>query len=120
MVYDLELEVNYDSRFNDFNARGGNPDAYTRLILSVLRNKQAAFVRDDELIASWKIFTPLLHTIENSGVKPIIYECGGRGPKEADDFIRDRCDFQRNEDYVYSPVSKSLVKRNSFSNLAKL
>lgn len=116
----IELEVNYDTRFQNFSARGANPDAYTRLILSVLRNKQAAFVRNDELIASWKIFTPLLHTIENGGVTPIVYSPGGRGPGESDEFIAKHCDFKRNEDYVYHAATRSLVKRNSFSNLAKL
>ena len=116
----IELEVNYDTRFKNFSARGANPDAYTRLILSVLRNKQATFVRNDELTASWKIFTPLLHTIENTDVRPIVYSPSGRGPKEADEFIRKHCDFQRNEDYVYHAATSSLVKRNSFSNLAKL
>ena len=39
------------------------PDAYTRLILDVLRGKQATFVRNDELVAAWKIFTPVLHEV---------------------------------------------------------
>jgi glucose-6-phosphate 1-dehydrogenase len=42
-----------------------NPDAYTRLILEVLRGKQATFVRSDELLSSWEIFTPLLKAIED-------------------------------------------------------
>jgi len=117
-----ELEINYDHRFENFSARGTNPDAYTRLILGVLRNKQEAFVRNDELIASWKIFTPLLHAIENNPAKyrPIVYEPGSRGPLEADIFIRENCNFERNEDYVYSLKTRTLVKRNSFSNLADL
>eukprot|EP00816_Leptocylindrus_hargravesii_P006938 CAMPEP_0196818024 /NCGR_PEP_ID=MMETSP1362-20130617/63675_1 /TAXON_ID=163516 /ORGANISM="Leptocylindrus danicus, Strain CCMP1856" /LENGTH=524 /DNA_ID=CAMNT_0042195933 /DNA_START=105 /DNA_END=1679 /DNA_ORIENTATION=- len=115
-----ELEVNYDSRFKNFSSREANPDAYTRLILDVLRNKQAAFVRDDELIASWKIFTPLLHKIEEGDSKPIIYQPGGRGPKEADEFIKEKCDFKRNEDYVYHGPTKGIAKRNSHKDLSKL
>jgi len=62
-------------------------DAYTRLILEVIRGKQATFVRDDELKASWDIFTPLLHQIEKEKIKPIPYEYGSRGPPESDTFI---------------------------------
>ena len=42
-----------------------SPDAYTRLILEVLRGNQATFVRSDELLSSWEIFTPLLEAIES-------------------------------------------------------
>ena len=98
-----EFEVNYDTRF--FNAateRDINPDAYTRLILDVLRGRQAAFVRDDELKRSWEIFTPLLHKIENENIKPFVYKRGSRGPKESDEFIKLKTDFQRNEAYAES------------------
>ena len=37
------------------------PGAYERLILEVLRGDQTNFVHADELIASWRIFTPALH-----------------------------------------------------------
>ena len=32
-----------------------NPDAYTRLLLDVMRGKQGSFVRDDELRRSWEL-----------------------------------------------------------------
>jgi len=95
-----ELEVNYDTRYYERTGEV-NPDAYTRLILDVLKGRQAAFVRDDELRRSWEIFTPLLHQIEQNDVKPIIYKQGGRGPKEADDFIRDKCNYIRNDEYKF-------------------
>ena len=57
-----------------------NPDAYTRLLLDVLRGKQGSFVRDDELRRSWEIFTPLLHAIEGDGVRPLPYKFGSLGP----------------------------------------
>lgn len=77
-----ELNLTYKSRY-DVEIF----DAYTRLILEVLRGSQSYFVRDDELKAAWAIFTPLLHQIENDKVKPIPYEYGGRGPKESDELI---------------------------------
>mmetsp|Transcript_18746 Transcript_18746/g.22370 ORF Transcript_18746/g.22370 Transcript_18746/m.22370 type:complete len:1018 (+) Transcript_18746:62-3115(+) len=95
-----ELEVNYDTRF--FNRTDeSNPDAYTRLIFDVLQGKHGAFVRDDELRRSWEIFTPLLKRIETENIRPIMYKQGGRGPKEADDFITKVAGYRRNEDYVF-------------------
>ena len=59
------------------------PDAYTRLILDVLCDNSSAFVRDDELEAAWKIFTPLLHLLESPNRKelPIKYNFGLRDQK---------------------------------------
>ncbi|CAH0489513.1 unnamed protein product [Peronospora farinosa] len=78
-----ELDLSYSERYEGTEV----PDAYTRLILDVLRGKQAAFVRDDELRAAWKIFTPLLDEIEGQKVKPLPYTFGSRGPKESDELV---------------------------------
>jgi len=59
-----------------------NPDAYTRLLLNVMRGDQGSFVRDDELRRSWEIFTPLLHSIDDTGVRPLPYSLGSKGPQE--------------------------------------
>jgi len=74
-----ELDLSYKERY-DVELF----DAYTRLILEVIRGRQATFVRDDELKASWAIFTPLLHQIDDGKIKPILYEYGSRGPPESD------------------------------------
>ena len=87
-----ELDLSYKTRYEGAHMF----DAYTRLLLDVLRGSQATFVRDDELRAAWKIFTPLLHQIEREGVRPIPYEYGGRGPKEADELLA-RVGFQHQE-----------------------
>lgn len=71
-----EMDLNYDTRFFLPGHKECNPDAYTRLILDVLQGNQGAFVRDDELRRAWKIFTPVLHQIETSKVKPITYKQG--------------------------------------------
>lgn len=36
-------------------------NAYTRLLLDCLRGNQTNFCREDELVKSWELFTPLLH-----------------------------------------------------------
>lgn len=96
-----ELEVNYDERFVDENGDSGSPDAYTRLILDVLRGKSATFVREDELRRAWEIFTPLLHKIERENIRPVMYKTGTRGPAAADDFIARKSGYVRNHDYVF-------------------
>lgn len=50
------------------------PDAYERLILDVFCGSQMHFVRSDELSEAWRIFTPLLHDIEESKIRPIPYK----------------------------------------------
>lgn len=64
------------------------PDAYESLILDVFRNDPSNFVRDDELIAAWKIFTPLLHEIDRGNlVKVHPYPYGSHGPDVLKKFI---------------------------------
>lgn len=78
-----ELDLSYKTRFPD--KFSDLPDAYTRLILQVLRGDSSAFVRDDELREAWKIFTPLLHAIDDGAIEPIKYKAFSRGPKEFDE-----------------------------------
>jgi hypothetical protein len=61
-----ELDLTYKSRFKE--EMQDLPDAYERLILDVIRGDHNLFVRADELAAAWRIFTPLLHAIENDKV----------------------------------------------------
>jgi len=105
-----ELEVNYNTKFASA-AHGNLPDAYSRLILDVLRGRSAAFVREDELRRSWEIFTPLLHQIEDENIQPLLYPSGSRGPSALDDFITKESGYVRNTAYVFngrklSPGSK--------------
>lgn len=77
---ETELDLTYQHRYEGVSL----PDAYERLILDVFCGSQMHFVRSDELSEAWRIFTPLLHTIEGNKVVPIKYKYGARGPKEAD------------------------------------
>jgi len=92
-----ELEINYATRFAKCN-----PDAYSRLILDVICGRQSHFVRDDELIKSWEIFTPILHEIEEGNTKCAQYKSGSRGPEGADDWVEQKSGYRRNDDYQYS------------------
>merc|ERR1719341_1028638 len=83
MSFNLEetdLDLTYNTRYKDARL----PEAYERLILDVFVGSQMHFVRSDELAEAWRIFTPLLHTIESAKPKPIPYAYGSRGPAEAD------------------------------------
>ncbi|XLU44462.1 hypothetical protein S245_039276, partial [Arachis hypogaea] len=93
MVYDrLRFD---DSLYSNRNCPTGGgkkgvtiQNAYENLIHDTIRGDQQQFVRRDELEASWKIFTPLLHRIDRGEFKPLPYEAYGRGPKEADELLR--------------------------------
>ena len=79
-----ELDLTYKRRFSDLKI----PEAYEALILDAFKGDHSNFVRDDELDQSWRIFTPLLHHLDdNKDVKPSTYAYGSRGPAEIDDYL---------------------------------
>jgi glucose-6-phosphate 1-dehydrogenase len=68
-----ELDLTYRRRFSDLKI----PEAYESLILDALKGDHSNFVRDDELDASWRVFTPLLHYLEeNKEIIPMEYPYG--------------------------------------------
>lgn len=50
-----KLDLSYSSRYKTHL-----PDAYERLILDVINGDKRLFIRNDELEAAWKLFTPVL------------------------------------------------------------
>jgi len=64
------------------------PGAYARLLLDVCRGCTANFVRDDELLLAWKIFTPFLKHMESEHRVPASYSQGSLGPGIRLDFLR--------------------------------
>ena len=83
------MKMNYEEMPNL-----SNPDAYTRLLLDVLRGKQGSFVRDDELRRSWELFSPLLHSIERDNVRPKPYIYGSKGPADRQQWFDEMGKFQ--------------------------
>ena len=82
---ETELALAYNSRFGT----RPSPEAYSRLLHDVIRGEQAQFVRADELVAAWAIFTPLLHKIDSGAAgMPLPYPYGSRGPPQADELIK--------------------------------
>ncbi|KAH9262050.1 glucose-6-phosphate dehydrogenase [Batrachochytrium salamandrivorans] len=78
-----ELDMTYNKRYSEIKI----PDAYESLILDALKGDKSNFVRDDELDAAWKIFTPVLHAIEEGKMKPEPYTFGTRGPVHLSRFV---------------------------------
>ena len=64
-------------------------NAYSRLLLDVMRGNQNNFVRADELVRSWEVFTPLLHQIERDNVQPEKYAYGSHGPSSRAAFMEE-------------------------------
>ncbi|KAF5368801.1 hypothetical protein D9757_012274 [Collybiopsis confluens] len=86
-VVPAELKLNYKAAFPDVFI----PGAYEVLIRDVLNGDHATFVRNDELEAAWKIFTPILHYIDGKTNDPrpvpTKYEFGSQGPPELAEFL---------------------------------
>ncbi|MCJ1330952.1 Glucose-6-phosphate 1-dehydrogenase [Thelotrema lepadinum] len=78
-----ELDLTYRRRFSDLKI----PEAYESLVLDALKGDHSNFVRNDELDASWRIFTPILQYLDsNKEIQPMEYPYGSRGPAVLDDF----------------------------------
>jgi glucose-6-phosphate 1-dehydrogenase len=68
-----ELDLTYRRRFSDLKI----PEAYESLILDAMKGDHSNFVRDDELDASWKVFSPILHYLdEKKEIIPMEYPYG--------------------------------------------
>lgn len=91
-----ELDLTYSKRFKNMYI----PEAYEALILDCIQGRHSNFVRDDELLASWAIFTPLLHAIDEGKVPYTTYPYGSRGPEKLDEFVA-KFGYQYDKNYVW-------------------
>eukprot|EP00427_Karlodinium_veneficum_P057079 CAMPEP_0169405008 /NCGR_PEP_ID=MMETSP1017-20121227/56702_1 /TAXON_ID=342587 /ORGANISM="Karlodinium micrum, Strain CCMP2283" /LENGTH=438 /DNA_ID=CAMNT_0009511545 /DNA_START=37 /DNA_END=1353 /DNA_ORIENTATION=- len=96
-----ELDLSYATRYAD----SYRPDAYIRLILDSLRGNQSSFVRSDELLESWRLWTPVLEYLEDPQTRklPEPYGYGTRGPPLADQMAKQLGGFVFNEMYEWTP-----------------
>ena len=62
------MQSELDLTYSEHVGMTGEINAYTRLLLDVLRANQSSFVRSDELKEAWKIFTPVLHQIDSEKI----------------------------------------------------
>lgn len=108
-----ELDLTYKNKFNVTL-----PDAYAVLIADTIRGDQSLFVRQDELLEAWRIFTPILHHIEDpkNNVKPILYPYGSRGPKEGE-LLRKRYGFEYHEGFRWDEETQTFTSAYSIPKL---
>lgn len=97
-----ELDLTYNRRFSDLAI----PEAYESLILDALKGDHSNFVRDDELDASWKIFTPILHQIDKGELPVEKYPYGSRGPAAVDPWVKQRGYVRESEQNYSWPVTR--------------
>jgi len=83
------LDLQYKAAFSE-----QIPDAYESLILDVTEDDRSLFIRKDELQASWDIFTPVLHALEEQAIEPERYPFGSDGPPSAKRLLQVQTDDQ--------------------------
>ena len=66
------MDMTYAAQFR--NAYVG--DAYERMFLNCARGDQSLFVSAAELVEAWRIFTPLLHQIDERKPQPVVHPFG--------------------------------------------
>lgn len=71
----------------DFGYGSSTPDAYERLIQDCILGDATLFAREDEVLASWELLSPILSHWEKSSAKVLSYSSGSWGPKEADKLL---------------------------------
>ena len=75
----IAMGLRYATQFGD-----GGPfvsgDAYERMLLNCCRGDQALSVSSAELVEAWRIFTPMLHEIDNEKRRPITHPFGAPYP----------------------------------------
>jgi len=97
-----DLDLTYKERFEDARI----PEAYEALILDALNGDHSQFVRDDELDYAWKIFTPILKSIDAGEIKNELYKYGSRGPASLNEF-QTRYGYVRDNTYAWPKTSVS-------------
>ncbi len=66
------------------------PEPYERLLLDCMLGDQTLFIREDGVLSSWDLFTPVLETFKESPSScPLhYYPAGSWGPVEADNLLQ--------------------------------
>jgi glucose-6-phosphate 1-dehydrogenase len=67
--------------------RFSSNDEYASLILDTIRGRSDHFVRSDELLEAWRIFTSLLNHLDNEQRRPSSYAPGTLGPDGRSAFV---------------------------------
>lgn len=83
LLQPVKMDFKYESYFG-----AAPPEAYERLICDCMSGDSTLFARIDEVLASWRLLTPLLHYWEtNKAVDFPNYPAGSMGPIAADELL---------------------------------
>lgn len=85
-VAPVSLDMSYSQSF----PKSYVAEAYERMLLQAAKGDRSLFVGADELVESWRIFTPLLDAIDRERPEPILYPFGMTSPDGLDCFARER------------------------------
>mmetsp|Transcript_11227 Transcript_11227/g.21160 ORF Transcript_11227/g.21160 Transcript_11227/m.21160 type:complete len:706 (-) Transcript_11227:141-2258(-) len=99
------MDMNYAHQFPD--AYVG--DAYERMFLNAARGDGSLFVSAAELVEAWRIFTPLLHQIDDKKPDVVLYKFGERNPPGFADWSLKHAGVHQTENWM------DFVARNSSS-----
>ena len=80
IIDNVEMDFCHECKFGP-----NSPEAYERLLYDAMLGDQTLFTRWDEVENAWKLIDVLIGGFKNT--KPIKYEAGTWGPKEADKLI---------------------------------
>lgn len=82
-IQPVKMDFRYGSYFGS-----SPPEAYERLICDCMAGDSTLFARDDKVIASWRIVTPILERWqEEKGSDLRFYQAGSWGPEEANGIL---------------------------------
>lgn len=83
VIQPVKMDFRYGSYFGS-----APPEAYERLICDCMAGDNTLFARDDEVVGSWKLFTPILeHWANVSPPSFPNYAAGTWGPQAADELL---------------------------------
>lgn len=84
VIQPVKMDFRYGSYFGSTP-----PEAYERLICDCMTGDNTLFARDDEVISSWRLLTPILdYWKEHAPQNFPNYESGSWGPVEADQLLK--------------------------------
>lgn len=84
MILPVKMNFRYSSYFGE-----APPEAYERLILDCMSGDKTLFAREDEVMASWKLLTPLSEYWLNTPADNFPnYPAGSWGPQKSEELLR--------------------------------
>jgi len=89
------MEMHYKDEFANMYVG----DAYERMFLNAAKGDGSLFVSAAELVEAWRIFTPLLHQIEEQKPDVVLYPFGSRFPPGFDQWSQSNAGIFQEENW---------------------